>query len=46
VTELCLIHFRHPFLRAHADRCGALEPALWPTDEEMQLSEPMGPDAL
>jgi hypothetical protein len=46
VTELCLVHFCHPFLRANADRCGALEPALWPTEEEMQLSEPMGSDTL
>jgi hypothetical protein len=46
VTELCLVHFRHPFLRSNADRCGALEPVLWPTAKEMQLSEPMGPDAL
>jgi hypothetical protein len=46
VTEPCLVHFRHPFLRSNVDRCGALEPVLWPTDEEMQLSELMGPDAL
>jgi hypothetical protein len=46
VTEPCLVHFCHPFLRINADRCGALEPVLWPTTEEMQLSEPMGSDAL
>jgi hypothetical protein len=46
VTEPCLVHFRHPFLKINADRCGALEPVFWPTDEEMQLSEPMGPEAL
>jgi hypothetical protein len=46
VTEPCLVHFCHPFLHANTDRCRALEPAFWPTAEEMQLSEPMGSDAL